>query len=364
MSEGADKESKTEDPTEKKIRDAVEKGQLPHSREAAILASFGAILVFVMFFAQGSVRALTRFLAVFLEKPESWPLDSERDVETLLGVVFSETARSTGLILVLLATAGILASVLQHPPSFVAERIRPQWSRISLAKGWERMFGAGGWVEFAKSLAKLAFAVAVVYFVMRDAGTELLAGLVTHPDSFGLVLRSLVVKVVLSITLVMAAIAGADFAWSRFDWRRNLRMTKQEVKDEMKQAEGDPIVKGRIRSLQRDRARKRMIAAVPKATLIIANPTHFSIALRYVREENDAPVVVAKGQDLLALKIREIAREHEIPVFEDVALARSMYKQVSIDSVIPPQFYAAVAELVRIVYARRAPRRAIQGDAR
>lgn len=364
MSDSADKESKTEDPTEKKIRDAVEKGQLPHSREAAILASFGAILVFVMFFAQDSVSELARFLAVFLEKPESWPLDSERDVETLLGVVFSETARSTGLILVLLIAAGILASVLQHPPAFVGERIRPQWSRISPAKGWERMFGAGGWVEFAKSVAKLVFALLVVYFVMRDAGTELLAGLVTHPDSFGLVLRALVVKVVVSITLIMGGIAGADFAWSRFDWRRNLRMTKQEVKDEMKQAEGDPIVKGRIRSLQRDRARKRMIAAVPKATLIIANPTHFSIALRYVREEMDAPVVVAKGQDLLALKIREIAREHEIPVFEDVALARSMYKQVSIDSVIPPQFYAAVAELVRIVYARRTPRRPIQGDAR
>src|SRR5690606_12951395 len=127
----------------------------------------------------------------------------------------------------------------------------------------------------------------------------------------------------------------------------------QEVKDELKQSEGDPIVKSRIRSVARDRARRRMMTAVPRATLVIANPTHYSIALKYVREEDSAPVVLAKGQDLLALRIREIAAEHGTPIFEDVALARSMYKQVSVDSVIPPQFYQAVADVVRIVYAKK-----------
>ncbi len=132
-----------------------------------------------------------------------------------------------------------------------------------------------------------------------------------------------------------------------------MRMSKQEVKDELKQSEGDPIVKSRIRSVARDRARKRMMTAVPRATLVIANPTHFSIALKYVRDEDSAPVVLAKGQDIVALRIREIAKEHGIPIFEDVALARSMYKQVSVDSVIPSQFYQAVAELVRIVYSNK-----------
>jgi flagellar biosynthesis protein FlhB len=156
-----------------------------------------------------------------------------------------------------------------------------------------------------------------------------------------------------AIVFVMGLIAAIDIVWSRFHWKQDLRMSKQEVKDEFKQSEGDPIVKSRLRSLARDRARKRMMTAVPRATLIIANPTHFSIALKYVREEDAAPVVLAKGQDLVALRIREIAAANGIPVFEDVALARSMYKQVSVDSVIPAQFYQAVAELVRIVYASK-----------
>ena len=177
--------------------------------------------------------------------------------------------------------------------------------------------------------------------------------MLTPPAAFGLVIRDIAIDILVAIVFVMGVIAAFDFVWSRFHWRQELRMTRQEVKDEMKQSEGDPIVKGRLRSLARDRARRRMMTAVPRATLIIANPTHFSIALRYVREENSAPVVLAKGQDLVALKIREIAAAHNIPVFEDVALARSMYKQVSVDSVIPAQFYQAVAELVRIVYGNK-----------
>ncbi len=137
-------------------------------------------------------------------------------------------------------------------------------------------------------------------------------------------------------------------------------MTKQEVKDEYKQAQGDPIVKSRQRSIARDRARRRMMKAVPRATLVIANPTHFAVALRYVREENDAPVVVAKGQDLIALKIREIAEENGIPVFEDPPLARSMFAQVSVDSVIPSVFYKAVAELIHRVYATPANRKRVR----
>ena len=180
--------------------------------------------------------------------------------------------------------------------------------------------------------------------------------MLTHPAEFALTIRDIAVQILVSIVLVMAMIATVDLVWSRFHWLRDLRMTKQEVKDEHKQAEGDPILKARLRSLARDRVRQRMMAAVPKATLVIANPTHFAIALRYDRDSDAAPVVVAKGQDLIALRIKALAEEHGVPVFENVALARSMYKQVSVDSLIPQQFYHAVAELVRIVYGTKAPK--------
>ena len=217
-----------------------------------------------------------------------------------------------------------------------------------------------GCAEFLKSLGKLVFALAFLTFAVSEAQHRLLLGMVTQPSAFGLVIREIAIDILLALTFAMVIIGAADFVWSRFHWRQDLRMTRQEVKDELKQSDGDPIIKSRMRSLARDRARRRMMAAVPRATLVIANPTHFSVALKYVRQEDSAPVVLAKGQDLVALRIREIAEANGIPIFEDVALARSMYKQVSVDSVIPAQFYQAVAELVRIVYASKTQPRARQ----
>ncbi|MFC6489986.1 flagellar biosynthesis protein FlhB [Nitratireductor sp. GCM10026969] len=350
MAEGPDKESKTEEATEKKVRDSVEKGQLPFSREAPVFASFLAILVFVLFFAENNAVRLGGFLSIFIERADDWSLATQTDAIAIYRIVFVEIAKVAGVLMLLLVSAGLAASLLQNTPRFVLERIRPKASRVSLASGWSRLFGARGMVEFAKSLGKLLVVGGFVVFTLRAADTRLLSGMITHPMVFTTVIRDVVVDILLAVTLVMTVIAVADFAWSRFSWRRDLRMTRQEVKDEQKQTEGDPIVKARQRSLARDRARQRMMAAVPQATLVIANPTHFAIAMRYRRDQDAAPLVVAKGQDLIALKIREIARENGVPVFEEPALARSMYKQVSVDSMIPPEFYKAVAELVRRVY--------------
>ncbi len=354
MSDDApDKESKTEEASEKKIRDTVEKGKLPFAKEVPIFASFVAILLFAIFFAEHSASRLAGFLSLFFARPEDWPLATERDVVQIMEIVMYECAKVLLAMMVLLVAAAIVGSVLQNTPRFVLERIKPQWSRVSPKEGFKRLFGAQGFAELLKSLGKLTFAGVILAIAMRNAQSELLAGMGTHPAVFGLVINDIAKQILVAITLVMMLIAAADLLWSRFHWLQDLRMTRQEVKDEVKQTLGDPIVRMRIRSAQRDRARQRMMSAVPTATLVIANPTHYSIALRYVREENDAPVVVAKGQDLIALKIREIAEENGVPVFENVALARSMYKQVSVDSLIPAQFYQAVAELVRIVYSRK-----------
>ncbi|TIP33252.1 MAG: flagellar biosynthesis protein FlhB, partial [Mesorhizobium sp.] len=234
------------------------------------------ILVFSVFYAKDAIVNLGMFLAMFLEKPEAWPMDTETDVIELYKTVLFEIGRAVVSLLVLLVVAGVGASVFQNIPQFVGDRIRPQLSRISIAKGWSRLFGVQGFVEFAKSLAKLAFAIAVLAFTLSEDHRRLLAGMITNPVSFGMVIRGIFVDILVAIVFVMGAVAVADIVWSRFHWRRDLRMTKQEVKDELKQSEGDPIVKSRLRSLARDRARRRMMTAVPRATLVIANPTHYS----------------------------------------------------------------------------------------
>ncbi|HHZ08716.1 MAG TPA: flagellar biosynthesis protein FlhB [Rhizobiales bacterium] len=354
MADAPDKDSKTEPASEKKIRDTVEKGQLPFSKEAPLFFSFVAILVFTIFFAYDQITGFGAFLSAFLERPEEWSLSSDVDASSLYEAVFLEIGKLLVVFVSLMVVAGIGGSIMQNTPRAVLDRVQPKLSRISPMGGWKRLFGAQGIAEFLKSVGKLLFTIAFLVATMRGVHTTLLEGMLTEPESFGLVIRDILIQLLVTITLVMAAIAGVDLLWQRFHWLRDLMMTKQEVKDEHKQAEGDPIVKARIRSIARDRARKRMMAAVPKATLIIANPTHYSIALRYVRDQDAAPVVVAKGQDLVALRIREIAQENNIPIFENVELARSMYKQVAVDSMIPAQFYQAVAELIRIVYARSA----------
>ncbi|MDN2580783.1 flagellar biosynthesis protein FlhB [Aquibium sp. ELW1220] len=357
MADDDDKESKTEQASEKKIRDAVEKGNLPFSKEAPIFATLLAVLVFALFFAYDAMVRLAVFLSTFLERPNEWSLSNSADAISLYQIVFMEIARAIVVVMALLVAAGVGASVMQNLPQFVGDRIMPKLNRISPMAGWKRLFGVQGLVEFLKSLGKVLFAGVFLGFAMSDVHVRLLEGMLMLPSAFGMQIRDIVVDLVMVVAFAMALIAGADLLWTRFHWMQELRMTKQEVKDEHKQAEGDPILKSRMRSLARDRARQRMMASVPRATLVIANPTHFSIALRYVREETAAPIVVAKGQDLIALKIREVAEEHGIPIFEDVTLARSMFKQVSVDSMIPPQFYQAVAELIRIIQGnRKAPK--------
>ncbi|EHR28601.1 flagellar type III secretion system protein FlhB [Brucella abortus] len=349
MADDADKESKTEEATEQKIRDAQDKGNMPFSREAPILAGIASFLVIAVFVAAPAATRLAVFLRELIDRPEDWLLNSAEDATRLFSVLALAVGAALVPVFIIIPLAGIAASAFQNAPRFVGERIRPQASRISPLKGWQRIFGRAGQVEFLKSLAKLLAASVIVFLVFFKGDS-----LFTDPGALPEFLRKNVVRLLVANVLAIAAIAGFDLAWSRIHWRQELRMTRQEVKDELKQSEGDPLVKSRLRSLGRDRARRRMINAVPTATLIVANPTHFSVALRYKPNEDAAPVVVAKGQDLIALKIREIAASHSIPVFEDVQLARALYKQVNVDQMIAPEFYKAVAELIRIINTRRA----------
>lgn len=351
MSDEQDKESKTEDPTEKKLRDAAEKGNVPFSREVTIFATSLAIYVYLVFFLPSRFAATTESLRDFFEQPDQWKLESSVDalsIFTNLGWIASSLLAP---ILILLMVFGIGSSVLQNMPTPVLERIRPQMSRISPMKGLSRLFGVTGLVEFAKALFKIVIVSVIMFFALRGEFYSWIDSMFSDPQVIFMKMAGSMKHVMIVILLSTAVVAIADFFWTRHHWFSELRMTKQEVKEEFKQSQGDPIIKSRQRSIARDRARRRMIANVPRATLVIANPTHFAVALRYVREEDDAPIVIAKGQDLIALKIREIAEQNGIPVFEDPPLARSMFAQVSVDSVIPSVFYKAVAELIHRIYA-------------
>lgn len=352
MSDAPDRESKTEEATEKKIRDSLDKGQVPHSREAATLASMVAILIALVFVLSDSVVQLRSTLEGFIDRPESFLISNGADATAILLVVVLEGAKLVAPVLLILAVAGIAGSVLQHQPQFVFNRIEPKLERISIVKGWSRIFGLKGQVEFLKSAFKLSIVAFGGYIAIKGSYMDIFNALFMEPAATPKLMQDLGVRFLSAVIAATSVLVAADLAWSRFSWRRDLRMTKQEVKDEHKQAEGDPLIRARLRSLQRDRARRRMIASVPRATLIIANPTHYSVALRYVREEGGAPVVVAKGKDLIALKIRFVAEQHGIPVYEDRSLARSLYASVEVDKMIPPEFYKAVAGIILFLAQR------------
>ena len=361
MSDAADKDSKTEAPTHRRFTEAAEKGNVPFSREVTVFASTLAIYIYLIFYLPSGVAKLTEALRDLFDKPDQWRFENGQDIVALFVRLGWESAAVVVPAFILMALFGIAASILQNLPTPVLDRISPKASRLSLPAGFKRIFGLPGLVEFGKSLFKVVVVGTVITLALKSEFVSSIDAMYADPSFLIGRLMSDVKVILIIIIIATAAIGVADWFWTHHQWFTELKMTKQEVKEERKQMDGDPIMKQRQRSFARDLARKRMIAAVPRATMVIANPTHFAVALRYVREEDAAPVVVAKGADLIALKIRAIAEEHGIPVFEDKPLARSMFAQVSVDSVIPPVFYKAVAELIQRIYAsKNKPRRASQ----
>jgi flagellar biosynthesis protein FlhB len=353
MSEQPDAASKTEEPTEKKISDAIEKGNTPVSKEALTFASILAILAFTYFYIGNGVANLASTLGRFIDDPGGISLDNAADATSLLEVVGYTAAGFLAPIVAILATGGLTAAFLQNPPRLVGDRVQPKLSRISPKSGFKRIFGAQGWMEFAKAIFKFLIIGFVVGVLLFFDAHRVVNAMFSDPASLPELLLTLTVRLLSAVCIATILLVVVDIIFTRAHWRKELRMSRQEIKDEHKQMEGDPLVKARMRSLQRDRSRRRMIADIPRATIVIANPTHYAIALRYVLEEGGAPVVVGKGQDLVALKIREVAEQHGIPVIEDKPLARSMYDKVDIDRAIPPEFYKVVAELLYFFYYRK-----------
>jgi flagellar biosynthesis protein FlhB len=358
MSDDHDPESKTEEATEKKVQDTLEKGNRPMSRDAVSVAGFFSFLLCLNYVFPSVGPRMIEAMSMMLGSSAGIPLHNGADAASYMIAVLLELARFLAPLLALITFGGLAASFAQGAPRFVFDRIQPDLSRLSLRSGWRRIFGVAGLVELAKAVAKMTIVGGAAGFALVVDHGAITDAMRTEPGQLPKLASSVIIHLTSVVCIAASLLAFADVAWTRVKWRRDIRMSRQDHKDEVKQAEGDPVVKGRMRSLALHRSRKRMMAAVPNATLVIANPTHYAIALRYIREEGGAPLVVAKGKDLLALKIREIAERENIPVLEKKELARAMYDLVEVDRMIPQEFFRPIAELIHFLgQADARPRR-------
>jgi flagellar biosynthetic protein FlhB len=348
MAEEQDSGQQTEQPSQRKLQQARRRGQVAQSREVntwfMLMAGTG-IVVFMGPMAAGSIAATLR---AFLTLQYYLGRDGLRweAIEATLGQI----AFVLLLPLLVLVVAAAGGTLLQIGLVFATDKFHFDVSRLSPLAGFKRLFSPRSAIEFFKSMAKVA-AVALVAGWMALPSLATLAHMVREPvELMPHEFYQLILRLLLGVLAVVTVLAMFDYAYQRFSFLRSMRMSKQEVKEENKQAEGDPVIRARLRAIRMNRARKRMMAAVPKASVVITNPTHYAVALQYDMGDSGAPKVVAKGADLVAQKIREIATEHDVPIVENPPLARALYAGVEIDREIPPEHYKAVAEIISYVF--------------
>jgi flagellar biosynthetic protein FlhB len=353
MAENQDQSQKTEQPTQKKLDDAVERGDVTQSADIVAWFVLSAMTLLLAFWGSGAVRGLGVRLQGYLSG-----IGAEEFDQGMAGGLFWRAASDLIGFLAgpfsVVVIAAISAHVLQRGFVFTPDKIQPDFSKVSPFKGLQRLFGMPALINFAKGLVKLG-SVAVASFWMLWPQREKLSGILDMPLTASMAIIRDATLQLLGVTLVIfGLIAVLDFGWQYLQRHKRLMMTLQEVRDEHRQSEGDPHIKGRLRQIRAEKARQRMMAAVPKASVIITNPTHYAVALAYESGEMAAPVCVAKGADLMALKIREIAAAHNVPVVENPPLARSLYATVDIDETIKPEHYKAVAQVIGYVMRLRA----------
>ena len=253
----------------------------------------------------------------------------------------------------LLFVGALVAGLLQGRPTWSAEKLKPKLDKISPLAGFKRLFGMSGWVEFLKSIAKMLIVGAVATAVVWPYSVRLEQTVLSPTQDLLLLIKGMSVRLLAAVAAIVILLAGIDFLYQRFAFLKRMRMSRQDIKDEHKQSEGDPHVKARIRQIRMERSRKRMMAAVPTADVVITNPTHFAVALKYDGAAMGAPTVVAKGVDSLALRIRGLAEEHKVPIVENPPLARSLYATVELDEEVKPEHYKAVAQVISYVMGLR-----------
>ena len=346
-------QEKTEAPTEKKRRESREEGQVAFSRElpsAALLAGILLTLIATSPLILDAFREMTTKIFREMSKADELSIGSLYD---LSGEIFSTLLPAFAPFAAIIVLVGILASVLQVGVQITLKAIAPKFNKISPLTGLKRLFSTQSLADFLKSMAKLIIVGIVGYITYMDKITELNGLSVATPEAILEYNFTVVAEVSGKIVLALVAIAIFDYLYQRWHHEKQLMMTKQEVKEETKQTEGDPQLKARIRQIQREMSNARMMQEVPKADALIVNPTHFSVAILYDRDVMEAPEVTAKGTDHMALRMRTVARENSVPILERPELARDLYANVEIGETIPERFYKAIAEILAFVYRLR-----------
>ena len=356
MADDKDPDSKTEEATPHKLEEARKKGDVAKSPDVApALSLLGATAVIVMgggYFATSIGEALIPFIA----QPHLMlgGLEAGAGVEIGMNAVWA-VAPFLGAVMLATIIGGVSGNVFQSGFLFSAEKMKPKWSKVSPMGGLKRIFGPDGLMQFAQTFAKLIAVSIICWMVLKPHAREFETMAAMSPLTILPLARDMMIALMASTLVFLCLSAGADFVWQRMRFAKRQRMTKEEVKEEYKNSEGDPHVKAKLKQIRMQRSRQRMMQNVPNATVIVTNPTHYSVALRY--EAGDAaPVCVAKGVDAVALRIREVAREHNVPVVENVPLARALYAAVDIDETIPREHFEAAARVIGFVMQKRKKR--------
>jgi flagellar biosynthesis protein FlhB len=349
VAEETDDSQKTEDPTSKRLDEARKRGQVANSREVNNLLMLGVFSLSVLFFGASAADTLTSATMPFIERPDQIPADFGHLVSIgwkLLGALL--IAGAAPLVLAIVASIG--AGYLQFGLLWSPESIMPKLDKISPMSGLKRMFSTRSLAEFVRGLLKITVVAAVSLFLIVPEVAHLNKLIGMEMIQLLGELMDLLSKLLIGVVSIVAAIAAVDLIYQRMQHLREMRMSRQEIKEEFKETEGDPMIKGRLRQLRMERTRRRMMAQVPHSDVVVTNPTHYAVALKYDPLTMAAPKLLAKGVDQVAFKIREMAKEHGIPIVENPPLARGLFAAVDVDQEVTPEFYKAVAEVISYIF--------------
>jgi len=355
---GSDDDDKTEEPTPRKLEQAREKGDIIYSTEVGAALSLMAATAVVAFMSGPIVTQMAQSFIGFIAMPNQFSTDSGSlraimlSVLLKLGGIFALTALA-------FVVAGVASRYIQDKPTFTGDKLQPKIEKLNPVEGFKRVFGKQAFASFVKSLAKLALVGAVVGWVLWPHNAEIDNLSLLEPAALLPFIKDKVVSLLLAVASAAAVLAVVDYVFTRQSYMKRQRMSRREIKDEHRQQDGDPMVKAKLRQLRIQRSRQRMMQSVPQASVVITNPTHYAVALRYEAGETPAPMCLAMGVDAVAARIREVAQEHNIPIVEDPPLARALFATAEIDRPIPKEHYEAVAKVIGFVMrlARRRGRR-------